>query len=50
MPLQPRLLSQLARALTSIEIHPGAVIGRRCFIDHGTGVVSSARPPFWATA
>ncbi|WAZ26394.1 serine O-acetyltransferase [Streptomyces cinnabarinus] len=39
VPLVPRLLSQLARALTGIEIHPGAVIGRRCFIDHGMGVV-----------
>ncbi len=39
VPLLPRLLSQFARALTGIEIHPGAVIGRRCFIDHGMGVV-----------
>lgn len=31
--------SQLARWLTGIEIHPGARIGRRCFIDHGMGVV-----------
>lgn len=34
-----RLLSQFARALTGIEIHPGASIGRRLFIDHGMGVV-----------
>src|SRR5699024_6682574 len=34
-----RLLSQLNRALTGIEIHPGAEIGRRLFIDHGMGVV-----------
>lgn len=34
-----RLLSQLNRALTGIEIHPGAEIGRRFFIDHGMGVV-----------
>jgi len=34
-----RLLSQLARWLTGIEIHPGARIGRRFFIDHGMGVV-----------
>jgi len=34
-----RLLSQCARLLTGIEIHPGAVIGRRVFIDHGAGVV-----------
>ena len=34
-----RLLSQLARFATGIEIHPGAVIGKRFFIDHGMGVV-----------
>ncbi len=34
-----RFLSTLARWLTGIEIHPGAVIGRRFFIDHGMGVV-----------
>ena len=34
-----RLISQFARFLTGIEIHPGATIGRRFFIDHGTGVV-----------
>lgn len=34
-----RLLSQLARFLTGIEIHPGATIGRGVFIDHGSGVV-----------
>lgn len=34
-----RLLSQLTRILTGIEIHPGARIGRRFFIDHGMGVV-----------
>ena len=39
MPLLPRLLSHLMRFLTGIEIHPGARIGRRCFIDHGMGVV-----------
>jgi serine O-acetyltransferase len=37
--LLARLLSQAARFLTSIEIHPGAKIGRRLFIDHGLGVV-----------
>ena len=31
--------SQLTRAMTGIEIHPGATIGRRFFIDHGSGVV-----------
>jgi len=34
-----RWLSQVARFLTGIEIHPGAQIGRRLFIDHGMGVV-----------
>jgi serine O-acetyltransferase len=34
-----RLLSQFARWLTGIEIHPGAKLGRRLFIDHGMGVV-----------
>lgn len=34
-----RVLSQFARSLTGIEIHPGATIGRRFFIDHGMGVV-----------
>jgi serine O-acetyltransferase len=37
--LQARLLSQLSRAVTGVEIHPGATIGRRFFIDHGMGVV-----------
>lgn len=39
VPFLPRLISQLARALTGIEIHPGATIGRGLFIDHGMGVV-----------
>ena len=34
-----RFVSQLGRFMTGIEIHPGAVIGRRFFIDHGMGVV-----------
>src|SRR5215469_8231017 len=34
-----RFFSQMARLLSGIEIHPGAVIGRRLFIDHGMGVV-----------
>jgi len=34
-----RAISQVARFITGIEIHPGAVIGRRFFIDHGMGVV-----------
>jgi serine O-acetyltransferase len=37
--LAGRWLSQVARLLTGIEIHPGAKIGRRLFIDHGMGVV-----------
>lgn len=34
-----RLISQIARLLTGIEIHPGAKIGKRLFIDHGMGIV-----------
>lgn len=34
-----RVVSHVSRLLTGIEIHPGARIGRRCFIDHGMGVV-----------
>jgi serine O-acetyltransferase len=37
--LMARLISQIARWLTGIEIHPGAQIGRNLFIDHGMGVV-----------
>lgn len=37
--LPARLLSHLSRTYTGIEIHPGATIGRRFFIDHGSGVV-----------
>ncbi len=39
VPLAPRMLSFASRALTNIEIHPGADIGDGLFIDHGTGVV-----------
>ncbi|MCC6705204.1 MAG: serine O-acetyltransferase [Thermomicrobiales bacterium] len=39
VPTLPRLISHLGRFLTGIEIHPGATIGRRFFIDHGMGVV-----------
>lgn len=35
----PRAISQLVRFFTGIEIHPGATLGRRIFIDHGMGVV-----------
>ncbi len=39
VPLLPRFLSSIVRFYTGIEIHPGATIGRRFFIDHGMGVV-----------
>src|ERR1700691_5401485 len=39
MRLLARLVSQVARLLTGVEIHPGAEIGRRLFIDHGIGTV-----------
>lgn len=39
VPVLPRLLSQIARFLTGIEIHPAAKIGNGLFIDHGMGVV-----------
>ncbi len=39
IPILPRVISQFARWLTGIEIHPAAKIGRSFFIDHGMGVV-----------
>ncbi len=39
MKLLARIISQIARWFTGIEIHPGAVIGRRCVIDHGMAVI-----------
>ena len=39
VPLLPRMLTELAHSRTGIDIHPGAEIGERFFIDHGTGVV-----------
>ena len=39
VPILPRFLSHVGRFVTGIEIHPGATIGRRFFIDHGMGVV-----------
>lgn len=39
MVLAPRLLAHANRFVTGVEIHPGAVLGRRVFIDHGMGVV-----------
>src|SRR5690348_16834776 len=38
-PLLPRLIAAISRAITGIEIHPAAKIGRGLFIDHGMGVV-----------
>ena len=38
-PLVPRIITEKAHRETGIDIHPGASIGERCFIDHGTGVV-----------
>jgi len=38
-PLMPRIMSEHAHSATGTDIHPGAVIGRRFFIDHATGVV-----------
>lgn len=39
IPFVPRFISQINRFLTGIEIHPGAKIGKRFFIDHGAGIV-----------
>ncbi len=39
LPLLPRLLTEFAHQRTGVDIHPGAIIGRRFVIDHGTGVV-----------
>ncbi|MDX2039124.1 MAG: serine O-acetyltransferase EpsC [Isosphaeraceae bacterium] len=39
IPLIPRMMTEYAHGKTGIDIHPGATIGRRFFIDHGTGVV-----------
>src|SRR3989344_5500169 len=39
IPFIPRLISQLNRWITQIEIHPGAKIGKNFFIDHGSGIV-----------
>ena len=38
VPVAPRLISMLTRAVTGIEIHPAACIGQGLFIDHGAGV------------
>lgn len=39
VPLIPRIITEYAHSITGIDIHPGATIGERFFIDHGTGVV-----------
>ena len=39
VPLLPRMMTEYAHSRTGIDIHPGATIGQRFFIDHGTGVV-----------
>ena len=39
VPLIPRIMTEHAHSITGIDIHPGAKIGRKFFIDHGTGVV-----------
>lgn len=39
LPLIPRMMSEYVHAKTGIDIHPGATIGPRFFVDHGTGVV-----------
>ncbi|MBR4928137.1 MAG: serine acetyltransferase [Oscillospiraceae bacterium] len=39
VPLIPRIMTEYAHRVTGIDIHPGATIGKRFFIDHGTGVV-----------
>jgi serine O-acetyltransferase len=39
VPLLPRMITEHAHSITGIDIHPGATIGEKFFIDHGTGVV-----------
>jgi len=39
VPIIPRIMSEHVHGKTGIDIHPGALIGEECFIDHGTGVV-----------
>lgn len=42
VPILPRLISEYVHSKTGIDIHPGAVVGQRFFIDHGTGIVVGA--------
>jgi serine O-acetyltransferase len=39
VPVMPRVMTEYAHSKTGIDIHPGAIIGNNCFIDHGTGIV-----------
>jgi serine O-acetyltransferase len=39
VPVLPRVMTEYAHTKTGIDIHPGATIGKNCFIDHGTGIV-----------
>jgi serine O-acetyltransferase len=39
VPMVPRIMAEYAHGETGIELHPGALVGKRFFIDHGTGVV-----------
>lgn len=39
VPMIPRMMTEYAHGLTGVDIHPGAVLGRYFFIDHGTGIV-----------
>ena len=39
VPMIPRIMTEHAHSVTGIDIHPGATVGKFCFIDHGTGIV-----------
>jgi serine O-acetyltransferase len=39
VPLLPRIMTEYAHSITGIDIHPGALVGKNFFVDHGTGVV-----------
>ena len=39
VPVVPRLFSEYAHSKVGVDIHPGAIIGKNCFLDHGTGIV-----------
>jgi serine O-acetyltransferase len=42
VPLLPRIITEYAHSITGMDIHPGATVGERFFVDHGTGVVIGA--------